>query len=1049
VPIGAALGGLGVARHSLTATYSGRHRGDCAPTPGEPALAMTLTMRGGGGKSLRLMSPTLLSLPPTPPPLPQLLAARVVEDVARAMWPAILSALDMFKRARRASGRFLLDPTKTAALMLILFFVVAGLVEQAMSVNVGQVAFDGLAHNATGVLGVYGTWPCDRGAFFASLNKRPGGPAAFSRDFERTAWLSYGATLGAAVACFLSYLVAWLTETPVLMQRFTSEQKRAAQDQDRKSAGTYGFGSGAELEQAAHFSGFGSSGLTINRKVRRVTIISGAVLLMTAVAYSLMLGGSSTSVCYVVTGSGTSTVRMLEVMRYVYWMASTPLIVAAMCHNSGLPAERSTQAFMWQVVVVVSGFGATIGRQQPWMFWVCAAVSFGSFAFVSRDLFWAIAASGTSVTKTMIRRSTGEGTGAAAGSSGAEFAQSCKVALTSQRLWASVGSVTIAMPLLASTWLAFPCVWALSEANLLDPRWEILLSPILDVGAKVLFGVFMMLNEAAAMDDIVDLDLCFVEEQRLLADASNDAKRKFVRYVFHELRVPLNAVSLGLDDVAACIGDIGADCSALDEAQNAVVSERDVALRKLAEARSQTQRLRRLLEVGSSRSSASSGSGSGVQHVRTSELRHRGVGRGDGGVAGGSGTSGNGQRSARSRNSQDGSGNEEEPDQPAMGGGKYDLATLRFRPRVADIGATVAILMSNVVSMGKLLDDFLSLEKIEDGKLELEMTQFSPADMARDALRLFTAPSHAKQIRLLLDVHPRVPLLIRGDENKLRQVLCNFLSNALKFSPTGSLVSVRLPVVWAAEPAALDGNGDHTPRDENTPDHLEHGQVREARGNTADGGAGTTLLRSIISSFPFSAGNSGGPGPLQRLLGGMRGIHDSAAHLLTSLNSSSRVGIAAEAAPASLSPPALLHVLETGAGGQPAVQALSGKLGAATQEISSKPDVPAERAAWATISDHDNLSLTSKQLQLLPTFSLSATDTPHSHESDRAVRAEVAEPAHSGVVNFGHLGDARPPSPFSPKTAAPMLPTIHLPTSPFLGATTAVMLSARPTSASP
>ncbi len=82
-----------------------------------------------------------------------------------------------------------------------------------------------------------------------------------------------------------------------------------------------------------------------------------------------------------------------------------------------------------------------------------------------------------------------------------------------------------------------------------------------------------------------------------------------------------------------------------------------------------------------------------------------------------------------------------------------------------------------------LINDILDLSKIEADKLELSLEPFSVADLARDTAALIDPKVREKNIRLQLAVDERIPPLLMGDPLRLSQVLLNFLSNAVKFTP--------------------------------------------------------------------------------------------------------------------------------------------------------------------------------------------------------------------------------------------------------------------------
>ncbi len=93
-------------------------------------------------------------------------------------------------------------------------------------------------------------------------------------------------------------------------------------------------------------------------------------------------------------------------------------------------------------------------------------------------------------------------------------------------------------------------------------------------------------------------------------------------------------------------------------------------------------------------------------------------------------------------------------------------------------------------SLLRILDDILDFSKIEAGKLDLEKRDFEPRRVLEETVTLLAQKAEAKGIELSWEASPDVPVLVRGDEGRLRQVLVNLAANAVKFTERGK-VSVR------------------------------------------------------------------------------------------------------------------------------------------------------------------------------------------------------------------------------------------------------------------
>lgn len=86
-----------------------------------------------------------------------------------------------------------------------------------------------------------------------------------------------------------------------------------------------------------------------------------------------------------------------------------------------------------------------------------------------------------------------------------------------------------------------------------------------------------------------------------------------------------------------------------------------------------------------------------------------------------------------------------------------------------------------------LLNDILDLSKVEAGKLELVPAEFRPAQLADEMAHLFAELAHGKGLLLNCRWHGEPTAIYRGDVTRLRQMLSNFLSNAIKFTAAGQV----------------------------------------------------------------------------------------------------------------------------------------------------------------------------------------------------------------------------------------------------------------------
>ena len=129
------------------------------------------------------------------------------------------------------------------------------------------------------------------------------------------------------------------------------------------------------------------------------------------------------------------------------------------------------------------------------------------------------------------------------------------------------------------------------------------------------------------------------------------------------------------------------------------------------------------------------------------------------------------------------------------------VALLREENLSEDGRDTVDILDRSGQTLLRLINDLLDFSQFDSGRVELELVPVDPAAFVRELCVLFRPAAEAKGLELRHAVRPEVPGSIVTDPMRLRQVLSNLISNAIKFTAKGTveIVVERAPFAAGAK----------------------------------------------------------------------------------------------------------------------------------------------------------------------------------------------------------------------------------------------------------
>jgi len=108
-------------------------------------------------------------------------------------------------------------------------------------------------------------------------------------------------------------------------------------------------------------------------------------------------------------------------------------------------------------------------------------------------------------------------------------------------------------------------------------------------------------------------------------------------------------------------------------------------------------------------------------------------------------------------------------------------------PLNAEQKQLVTLLHDSGQSLLAIINDLLDFSKMEANKMELDIIDFSPAALLEDCTELLSPCALEKRLSLTTFVDPRLPAALKGDQLRLRQVLLNLGSNAIKFTEVGQV----------------------------------------------------------------------------------------------------------------------------------------------------------------------------------------------------------------------------------------------------------------------
>jgi len=166
-----------------------------------------------------------------------------------------------------------------------------------------------------------------------------------------------------------------------------------------------------------------------------------------------------------------------------------------------------------------------------------------------------------------------------------------------------------------------------------------------------------------------------------------------------------------------------------------------------------------------------------------------------------------------------------------------------------DVNDKQAEYLADILESGRhllaLINDILDLSKVEAGRMELEPAEFDLRGAVENALALVRERAHRRGIRLERTIDEQLGS-IRADERKVKQVLLNLLSNALKFTPEGGRVCVRAELRDGMAEVSVSDTGVGIAPEDQAAVFEEFRQVGAAEKKAEGTGLGLAISRRFI-----------------------------------------------------------------------------------------------------------------------------------------------------------------------------------------------------------
>ena len=168
----------------------------------------------------------------------------------------------------------------------------------------------------------------------------------------------------------------------------------------------------------------------------------------------------------------------------------------------------------------------------------------------------------------------------------------------------------------------------------------------------------------------------------------------------------------------------------------------------------------------------------------------------------------------------------------------------------------VDVIRSGGYNLLNIVNDVLDLSKIEAGKLRLVNKPFNIASVLANIEKMFSATVQEKKLMYEWHIDEKIPLNMKGDSERLKQILINLIGNAIKFTSTGG-IQLNTGIVWMDEESGMyklgftiKDSGAGIPKEKIQTiferfEQLEHVTTRQHGGT----GLGLTIVKNLVEKM--------------------------------------------------------------------------------------------------------------------------------------------------------------------------------------------------------